>query len=127
VAKARDLRIIAGVVGGFFPPDLAACVRVANFREGELVLIAANAAAAAKLRLLSPALSEYLLNQRIQVNSVSLRVQPNSTPRSAPAPQKSAHLSTRSVDSLRALHASLRPSPARDALERLLAHQTGRK
>jgi hypothetical protein len=123
VAKARDLRFIAGLVGGFLPPDLAATVRVANFREGELVLIAANSPAAAKLRLLSPTLSDFLLNQRIQVNSVSIRVQPNPAPRSHPAAQKSAYLSTRTLDSLRALHKGMRASPARDALGRLLQRQ----
>jgi len=127
VAKARDLRLVAGLVGGYLPPDLAVHVRVANLREGELVLIAANAAAAAKLRLLSPTLSDYLSNQRIQVNSVSVRVQPKSATENPVAPQKSAHLSTRTLDSLRALHARLKASPARDALGRLLAHENRRK
>ena len=123
VAKARDLRLIAGLVGGLLPADLCSLFRVANLREGELVLIAANASAAAKLRLLSPTLSDYLSNQRIQVNSVSVRVQPNPTSGSRAAPQKSAQLSTRTVDSLRALHGRLKASPARDALGRLLERE----
>jgi hypothetical protein len=127
VAKARDLRHIAGLVGGFLPADLSGLFRVANHREGELVLIAANASAAAKLRLLSPTLSDYLTNQRIQVNSVSVRVQPNSARATSAAPQKSAHLSTRAVDSLSALHARLQPSPAREALGRLLEREKRRK
>jgi len=123
VAKARDLRLLSGLVGGFLPPDLAALVRVANHREGELVLIAANPSVAAKLRLLSPTLSDYLSNQRIQVNSVSVRVQPNAAHGNRVAPQKSAYLSTRTLDSLRALHEGMRPCPARDALGKLLEHQ----
>jgi len=127
MAKARDLRLIAGLVGGFLPADLCSLFRVANLREGELVLIAANASAAAKLRLLSPTLSDYLSNQRIQVNSVSVRVQPNSAPAGRAAPQKSAQLSTRTVDSLRALHARMRPCPAREALGRLLEREARQK
>ena len=41
VAKARDIAALAGFVDGFLPPDLASQVRVANIREGELVLLAA--------------------------------------------------------------------------------------
>jgi len=120
LAKARDLRALAGLVQGFFPADLARQVRVANYREGEVVLSAANAAAGAKLRLLAPTLSRFLSERRWQVNSVSVRVQPNSATRQVVAPQKTATLSTPALDSLRALHERMGPSPARDALGRLL-------
>lgn len=120
LAKARDLRALAALVQVFFPADLARQVRVANYREGELVLVAANAAAGAKLRLLVPALSRFLSERRWQVNSVSLRVQPNSSRQVVVASQKSAHLSTPTLDSLRALHERMAASPAREALGRLL-------
>jgi len=120
LAKARDLRALAGLVQGFFPADLARQVRVANYREGDVVLIAANAAAGAKLRLLAPTLSQFLSERRWQVNSVSIRVQPNSARPAYAAPQKTATLSTPTLDSLRALHDRMAPSAARDALRRLL-------
>jgi hypothetical protein len=120
LAKARDLRALAGLVQGFFPADLARQVRVANYREGEVVLIAASAAAGAKLRLLAPTLSRFLSERRWQVNSVSIRVQPNSARQPVVAPQKTATLSTPTLDSLRALHDRMAASPARDALRRLL-------
>lgn len=120
LAKARDLRALAGLVQGFFPADLARQVRVANYREGDVVLIASNAAAGAKLRLLAPTLSQFLSERRWQVNSVSIRVQPNSARRLVAAAQKTATLSTPTLDSLRALHDRMGPSPARDALGRLL-------
>jgi len=72
LAKARDLRALGGLVDGFFPPDLARQVRVANYREGELVLTAGNPPTASKIRLLAPSLSRYLAKQRWQVNSVSV-------------------------------------------------------
>jgi len=125
LAKARDLRALAGLVQGFFPADLARQVRVANYREGDVVLIAANAAAGAKLRLLAPTLSQFLSERRWQVNSVSIRVQPNSARQAFVAPQKTATLSTPTLDSLRALHDRMAASPARDALGRLL-HRRGR-
>lgn len=126
LAKARDLRALGGLVGGFFPPDLARQVRVANIREGELVVAAANPAAAAKVRLLAPSLSRYLATQRWQVNSVSVRVQP--TPLRTQVPhgkrEKTVQLSTSGMDSLRALHARMRESPARRALGHLIAHHS---
>ncbi|MGQ0547049.1 MAG: DciA family protein [Betaproteobacteria bacterium] len=123
LAKARDLRALAGLVQGFFPADLARQVRVANYRDGEVVLVAANPAAGAKLRLLAPTLSRFLSERRWQVNSVSIRVQPNSARQEVVAPQKTAHLSTPTLDSLRALHDRMGSSPARDALGRLLARR----
>jgi hypothetical protein len=121
VSKARDLRALRGLVDGFLPPDLARLARVANFRDGELVLLAANAAAAAKLRLLAGPLSAYLSERRWQVNSVALRVQPNAPRGPARTAEKRVQLSTLTLERLRGLHERMRPSPARDALGRLLA------
>ena len=120
VAKARDLRTLAGLVQGFLPADLARQARVANYREGEIVVVAATAAAGAKLRLLAPTLSRFLSERRWQVNSVSIRVQPNGSPNGDVASQKTATLSTPTLGSLRALHDRMAASPARDALARLL-------
>lgn len=120
VTKARDLRALCGLVEGFFPADLARQVRVANFRDGELVLHAANAAVAAKLRLLATPLISYLFERRWQVNSVSLRVQPNGPPAPLAAKQKNVRLSTHAIEALRALHQRMRASPARTALGRLI-------
>jgi len=56
LAKAHELRALAGLLDGFLPPELARQARVVNYRDGELVLLAASPAAAAKLRLLAPSL-----------------------------------------------------------------------
>jgi hypothetical protein len=120
VAKTRDLRTLAGLVYGFLSAGLAREARVGNFRDGNLTLIAANSAAAAKLKLLGPALSQFLLEQRIQVNSVSVRVQPNRPRIASPQTQKTVHFSTHALERLRRLHERLEPSPARDALAKML-------
>ena len=120
LAKTRDISALSGLVNGYLPPDLSRQVRVANLREGELVLLAANSSAAAKLKLLAPSLSRFLVEQRWQVNSVSLRVQPNTPKTGAAAVQKTAYFSTHTLDSLQALHDRLQASPARDALDGLL-------
>jgi hypothetical protein len=120
VAKTRDLRVLTGLVHAFLSADLARETRVGNIKDGNLALIAANSAAAAKLRLLGPALSQLLLERRFQVNSVSVRVQPNRPRMAAPETQKSVHFSTHALASLRALHRRLAPSPAREALAKML-------
>jgi hypothetical protein len=126
LTKTREIRALAGLVDGFLPPDLARQVRVANIREGELVLLAANSSVAAKLKLLGPSLGRYLLEQRLQVNSVSVRVQPNaSRPGAAGGPaaaRKSAHFSTHALTALQALYEGMQDSPARKALRELLEH-----
>jgi hypothetical protein len=127
VSKIRDLRALRGLVDGFLPPDLARLTRVANFRDGELVLHALNAAAAAKLRLLGEPLSAYLSERRWQVNSVALRVQPNGGPGAARTTQKTVQLSTLTVERLQGLYERLQPSPAREALGRLLSRSKDRK
>jgi hypothetical protein len=120
LAKAQELRAFAGLLEGFLPPDLARQARVVNYRDGELVLFAASPAAAAKLRLLAPSLVNFFLKQRLQVNSVSLQVQPNASRAPVAAPQKSAHLSTLTLDRLSSLYKTMRNSPAREALRTLL-------
>jgi len=49
VAKARELRSLTRSCGDFLPPALARQIRAVNLRDGELSLLAANPAAAAKL------------------------------------------------------------------------------
>ena len=122
LAKAHELRALAGLLDGFLPPDLARQTRVVNCRDAELVLVAASPAAAAKLRLLAPSLANFFLKQRLQVNSVSIRVQPNASPRTGAAPQKSVYFSTPALDSLSSLYKTMHNSPAREALRALLVH-----
>jgi len=126
LAKAHELRALSGLVHGFLSPDLAGQARVVNFKDSQLALLAANSAAAAKLKLLAPALCRLLNERRWQVNSVSVRVQPTASPE-RPAQRKGVQFSTPALEALRELHASMRPSPAREALGRLLQRRAGPK
>jgi hypothetical protein len=120
LAKTRDLRALTVLVHGFLSADLARETRVGNLKDGNLALIAANSATAAKLKLLGPALSQLLLERRFQVNSVSVRVQLNRPRIAAQKTQKTVHLSTHALERLRALYGRLEPSPAREALAKML-------
>lgn len=125
LTKAHELRVLSGLVHGFLSADVAGEARVVNFKDSQLVLAAPNSAAAAKLKLLAPALARFLSERRWQVNSVSVRVQP-STARAAAPGRKDVHLSTPAIQALQQLHSSMRPSPARDALGRLLQRARSR-
>jgi hypothetical protein len=128
VVKARELRALAGLVDVFLAPDLARQARVANFKDGELVLSAANPAAAAKFRLLAPALSRFLCERRWQVKSVSVRVQPRPSRPLGSSTDAAAHqkpnLSSNTLKTLRELHAGMADSPAREALASLIKRQS---
>jgi len=56
----------------------------------------------------------------MQVNLVSVRVQPIESLKKACDAQKSVHFSTPALERLRELHERLPASPARDALARML-------
>ncbi len=118
--KAREIEALTTLLEGFLPPELAPLARVANFKEGKLVIHAANGPAAAKLKLLSESLGVYLTKQRTQVNSVSVRVQPGGAGTPVIAPQKNARMSAAALQELSALYTRLRDSEFRKALKILL-------
>jgi hypothetical protein len=120
LAKAHELRTLAGLLEGFLPADFARQTRVVDYRDGGMVLLAASPAAAAKLRLLAPSLVNFFSKQRLQVRSVSVRVQPKSSHADDAAPQKSACFSASTLESLSNLYRTMGDSPAREALRALL-------
>lgn len=126
LTKAHDLRVLSGLVQCFLSADVAGEARVVNFKDSQLMLAAPNSAAAAKLKLLAPALARFLTERRWQVSSVSVRVQPSTARGVAPARQ-SVQFSTSALQALRELHQSMRPSPAREALARLLRRRASRQ
>jgi len=117
--KVREIEALSKLLEGFLPPELASLARVANFKDGKLVVLAANGAVAAKLRLLSESLGAYITKQRSQVNSVSVRVQPGTGERAETAP-KQARLTRAALQELVALYRRLPDSSFRKALKTLL-------
>ena len=124
IAKAREINALANLCTEFLPPELAAQIRPANLQGDKLVILAANSAAAAKLKLLSGSLSDFLTKRGAKVNSVSVKVQPGETvAASAPEPD-SRRVSDRAFSILSELYSTLGESPARQALKRLLDGET---
>lgn len=121
VAKAHDIRTLTRLCADFLPAGLARQLRVAHLRDGELSLLATNAAAAAKLKMLSETLRKFLLRQGSKVSLVSVRVQPSNAQSESRPGRKEATLSSTGISELSALYDRLAPgSPARLALGAML-------
>ncbi|MGH8673369.1 MAG: DciA family protein [Burkholderiales bacterium] len=123
VAKAREINALAKLCKEFLPPELASQIRPANLQGGKLVVLAANSAAAAKLKLLSGSLGDFLAKRGAKVNSVSVKVQPGEPAASDLDATRSAGVSERTFAVLSELYESLADSPARQALKHLLARE----
>src|SRR5262249_11679998 len=108
----------------FLPPELAAQLRPANLQGDKLVVLAANSAAAAKLKLLSGSLSDFLSKRGAKVNSVSVKVQPGEVAKTDSAAPGSKHVSPHAFAVLSELYSTLGESPARQALGRMLEGET---
>jgi len=117
--KAREIEALSELLKGFLPPELAPLARVANFKEGKLVIHAVNGPAAAKLKLLAESLGAYITKRRSEVNSVLVRVQP-AGPEAPITFQKRAELTAAALQELAALYSRLSDSPFRNALKTLL-------
>ena len=126
IAKAHEINTLSKLCFDFLPPGLARLVRAINLRDRQLILVAASPAAAAKLKLLAEPLCQFLLAQRAEVNSVSVRVQPGAPHPADAAARQPARLSRSALDGLQALYLRLHDSPAREALKALLDHHVKR-
>jgi len=117
-----EINALSRLCGDFLPPELAQRVRAANLKDGQLVVLAATPAAAAKLRLLSEGLCQFLSKEGAKVNGVSVRVQPGDA-RETGAGKPARKLSPQAAGALRRLHHAMADSPAKAALKNLLDHQ----
>ena len=121
IAKAREISELSRRCIEVLPPELARHVRGANIRDDMLVVLAANPAAAAKLKMLAGTLSAAVLKQGSKVKGVSVRVQPAPPEADVALQQKHAVLTCAALEALGGLRGALAESPLRRALDRLLA------
>lgn len=89
--QAKRLLALRQVLRDSLPEPLGKNSTVANYRQGRLVLYAANAAIAAKIKLLRPALVARYASMGLEVTAMDIEVQPAEVAETAP--QKAAVLS----------------------------------
>ncbi len=91
MSQARRLIELRGILAAILPESLARCCSIANYKQGKIVIFAANGAIAAKLKLMLPTLSEQLSKRATEVTGLEVCVQP---PASDPqVTEKSAKIS----------------------------------
>jgi hypothetical protein len=73
--QAQRLMRYQRSLNAVMPPQLKPYARVANFRAGKLVIHAANAAVATKIRQLAPRLAEHFASDAAHVTEIDVRVQ----------------------------------------------------
>ena len=110
------------------PAPFASLGRVGSFRDGTLIVVAKNGAAAAKLKQILPSVEEkisQLLNQPIEVK-VSVSLDGVGGPETASRKIKPA-MSAVALESLQKLAAELPTSPLKDEVSTLLKRQGRRR
>jgi len=77
--QARRLIELRKILAAMLPEALARSCSIANYKQGKVVIFAANGATAAKLKLMLPTLSEQLSQRGIEVTGLEVCVQPLSS------------------------------------------------
>jgi hypothetical protein len=107
------------------PPPLARTSRVAGYRSGTLILAADNAAAATRLRQLTPRLLKRLNELEPQVTAIRIRVQPVNR-QTLPSPQREG-LPADALRHFQALAHGLANPVLKAAVETLVRHHRKRR
>lgn len=124
--EARRIAELQQVFLNVAPQPLTLACSVRQLRAGTLVLLAENAAIAAKVKQLFPRLLTHYQKLGWQVTSIRVEVQVSEASRQPAAGRARARLSIETIDNLERLAASLEDSPLKQALARLVAHQRDR-
>ena len=74
--QARRLIELREILAAILPESLARCCSIANYKQGKVVIFAANGATAAKLKLMLPTLSGQLSKRAKEVTGLEVCVQP---------------------------------------------------
>lgn len=121
--EARRIAELQQVFLKVAPQPLAQACCVKQLRAGILVLLAENAAIAAKIKQLFPRLLTHYQKLGWQVTSIKVEVQVSETGQQPAAGRARARLSIETIENLERLAADLEDSPLRQALTNMVAHQ----
>ena len=116
---ARRLRDLQHLLFEAVPPALAGASRVANLKSGLLVILADNAAVAAKLRQMAPRLLSHLEKAQIQVTGIRVDVQVKAHKIKAEDDVTGKGLPPDAIQKFSRLAEKLPASPLKSALSRL--------
>jgi len=123
--QARRLAELQQVLLEAVPPPLTKATRVRNFRAGTLFVLAANAAVAAKLRQLAPRLLLHVQKREIQVTGIHVEVQVAAPQAASGDTVPARDLSLTAISTIEKLAETLKESPLKTALTRLVRRRKG--
>jgi hypothetical protein len=124
---ARRLSALQQLLLEATPSELAAASRVTDLRAGTLVVLADNAAVAAKLRQLAPRLLKHLQKLQGEVTGIRVDVQVKTHKIKAEDEVTRHPLPAEAIKDLGDLAVALPPSPLKSALARLVARRGSTK
>jgi hypothetical protein len=125
-SEARRIAELQRILERIAPQSLTQTCRVKQLRAGNLVLLAENAAVAAKLRQLAPRLLTAYEKLRTEVTSMRIEVQVRDAPEMPALQRGTRRLSETSRSNLQALAEQLEDSPLRAALAKLATPKASR-
>ena len=114
--QARRLIELRGILAAMLPESMARCCSIANYKQGKVIIFAANGAVAAKLKLMLPTLSEQLSKRAFEVTGMEVRVQAFDS--DLEVVEKSAKMTSEAAFGLARLCEQLPDSELKNALEK---------
>jgi hypothetical protein len=118
-SHAAYLIALRRVLAEALPEPLRQSCAIANYKQGKVIFLADNSAAAARLRLLAPSLLQLLGQHGMDVTGMKVDVQPDSRRRAQPVEEKSLLLSSSACDALARAAGSLPDGALRQAVDAL--------
>ena len=125
--QAQRLRDLEQLLFESTPVALARASRVANLKAGTLVVLADNAAVAAKLRQLAPSLLLHLNKRGFEVTVLRVEVQVKAHKIKAEDDVTARALPPDAIEDFARLSEALPDSPLRTAVARLVARRRARR
>ncbi|QEL65994.1 hypothetical protein OTERR_25180 [Oryzomicrobium terrae] len=121
MAHARLLNRLQSAYADAVPAYLGQASRVANYKQGIVVIHTESGGVAVKLKQLSPSLTDVFLGIGVECSGIQVRVQPGpEAPEERPRPQRA--LTSGARQGLGELASGMADTPLRRALESLLKH-----
>ena len=125
--EARRIAELQQVFLEIAPQPLTQACCVKQLRAGTLLLMAENAAIAAKVKQVFPRVLAFYQKLGWEVTSIRVEVQVTETaPRPGAGPTRT-RLSIETIENLERLAAGLEDSPLKQALTDMVAHQRGKR
>ncbi len=118
--EAQRLAELERLIFEAAPGALAEAIRIKKLRAGTLVLLADNAAVAAKLKQLAPRLLACVRKMDPEINGIQVQVQPAQRRKSAPGDLRKRSLGLDAIGKFENLAEGLHESPLKSALTRLV-------